>query len=149
MKGIAAKTVLIYGFVLAVLVAILKAIEYRFLVKKFSVDIYLGAMALIFTMLGIWVATMIIQKRRGPEDNGVASEITSTAGEILTDRECEVLQKMADGLSNQEIADSLFISIHTVKTHSSKIFEKLGVKRRTQAVVRAKKLGLLSEQISG
>jgi DNA-binding NarL/FixJ family response regulator len=149
MKGIAAKTVLIYGFVLAVLVAILKAIEYRFLVKKFSVDIYLGAMALIFTMLGIWVATMIIQKRRGPKEKWVTSEITSTAGEILTDRECEVLQKMADGLSNQEIADSLFISIHTVKTHSSKIFEKLGVKRRTQAVVRAKELGLLSEQISG
>ena len=56
---------------------------------------------------------------------------------------------MADGLSNQEIADSLFISIHTVKTHSSKIFEKLGVKRRTQAVVRAKELGLLVEQING
>ena len=64
MRGIAVKTVFAYGFVLAALVAILKAIEYRFLVKNFSVDIYLGAVALIFTMLGIWVATMIRQKRR-------------------------------------------------------------------------------------
>lgn len=148
MKWQVLKTILIYGSLLAVLTAILKVIEYRFLVRNFSVDIYLGGIALIFTLLGIWTATVILQKRNPPDRNRMSNTITAEAEELLTDRECEVLQKMAEGLSNQEIADSLFISVHTVKTHTSRIFEKLAVKRRTQAIVRARELGWLHQQIS-
>jgi ATP/maltotriose-dependent transcriptional regulator MalT len=61
----------------------------------------------------------------------------------LSKREMEVLQLMAEGLSNHEIASRLFVSLNTIKTHSSKVFEKLEVNRRTQAVDKAKKLSLI------
>lgn len=147
MNPIRIKKLLLYGAAFAGLLLLLKVIEYRFLVKSFTVDIYLGAVALVFTFLGIWLANKIL-----PDRDPRYREIRNQPGEhpagILTERELDVLKNIADGKSNQEIAQGLFISIHTVKTHTTNIFDKLQVKRRTQAVLRAKELGILREKIS-
>lgn len=116
-----------------------------------SFEIYAGGIALIFTMLGIWLAlklsklkieTKVIEREvimNGFEFNQSAFDALG-----LSKRELEVLQLMATGLSNQEVADQLFVSLNTIKTHISRLFEKLDVKRRTQAIEKAKKLALIS-----
>ena len=147
MKSIAQKRILLYGAAFAVLLIILKTIEYRFLVKSFTIDIYMGAIALVFTVLGIWLS-----KKISPENTSslqISNRVEGDASGILSERELEVLKHIADGKSNQEIAASLYISIHTVKTHTTNIFEKLQVRRRTQAVLRARELGLIKELITG
>ena len=147
MKSIAQKRILLYGAAFAVLLIILKTIEYRFLVKSFTIDIYMGAIALVFTVLGIWLS-----KKISPENKSflqISNRVEGDASGILSERELEVLKHIADGKSNQEIAASLYISIHTVKTHTTNIFEKLQVRRRTQAVLRARELGLIKELITG
>ena len=124
-----------------------------FLILDHALDIYIGAIALIFTGLGIWLAlklakpktqTVIVEK----EIYRATDEFVLNEAELeklgLSRRELEVLQHMADGLSNGEIAEKIFVSLNTVKTHSSKIFEKLDVKRRTQAVEKAKRIGIIA-----
>ena len=139
------KDIIVYGIAFALLLGFLKAIEYRYLIKSFSIDLYLGAIALVFTTLGIWVAYKILPITSANNPHSVEIRAGDLAQNTLSPREIEVLTKMANGRSNQEIAESLHISVHTVKTHSSKIFEKLDVKRRTQAVWKAKQLGILEE----
>ncbi|NND32416.1 MAG: response regulator transcription factor [Saprospiraceae bacterium] len=121
----------------------MRLIEYRYLVKTFSVDIYLGGIALLFTSLGIWIGYQIIT--RNSRAGNSLNEMALIAGEesLLSDREMEVLLLMAEGLSNREIGERLYISIHTVKTHSTNIFSKLGVKRRTQAISQARTMGII------
>jgi DNA-binding CsgD family transcriptional regulator len=131
-----------YGLILALLLLLMRLIEYRYLVKTFSVDIYLGGIALLFTGLGIWIGYQLLTEKKS-EDNAIELSLTSEDGGLLSDRETEVLKLMAEGLSNQEIAERLFISIHTVKTHGTNIYAKMGVKRRTQAVSIARATGLL------
>ncbi len=143
----------IYALSLAGLLFLLHWLELRYIIIKNSFDIYAGGIAIIFTLLGIWLAlklgkpkvqTLIIEKEvKVPAKNGF--EFNQVEVELLglSARELEVLQAMADGLSNQEIADRLFVSLNTVKTHSSKLFEKMDVKRRTQAVEKAKKLNII------
>lgn len=146
------KSVILYGAVLAVLLFLMKWLEWRFIVLDHAFEIYAGALAIIFTLLGIWLA----KKLTTPKTNTVVVEkqvIVKTDNFIfnedeltrlgLSKRELEVLQLMADGLSNQQIAEQLFVSLNTIKTHSSKVFEKLEVQRRTQAVEKAKKLSLI------
>lgn len=135
---------------LASLILFLKVIEYRYLIRKLNVETYVGITALLFTVVGIWLGWIFIRKRENSTTTDTAvsekSEI-ATAGdhrEALSEREMDVLLLMAEGLSNQEIADRLFISIHTVKTHSSNLFSKLHVKRRTQAIRKSKQIGLIS-----
>jgi len=146
------KEVLLYGTSLALLLLLLRWLEFHFLVLNYSLEIYMGLMALLFTGLGIWLAlklakpkkeTIIIEKEVHLPIRKTFSitEATDTAG--LSKREVEVLQLMAEGLSNAEIAERLFVSVSTIKTHSSKIFEKLDVKRRTQAVEKAKQLNII------
>ena len=116
-------------------------------------EIYAGCIALIFMGVGIWLAlklskpkkeTIIVEKEVFIKDN---SDFILNSTEIeklgLSKREMEVLQLMAEGLSNQEIAERLFVSLNTVKTHSSKVLEKLDVKRRTQAIEKAKRLSII------
>ncbi|MEL7145215.1 MAG: LuxR C-terminal-related transcriptional regulator [Bacteroidota bacterium] len=151
------KTIFLYGLAMALLVAFLKAIEYRYFVKRVEADIYMGAVAIVFMGLGIWVAWQFMKRREvkieevpaGAAAAGSISEQKIDHTKIIealeiSQREMDVLQLMAEGHSNQEIADKLFISIHTVKTHSSNLFSKLQVKRRTQAVQKSKEIGLLS-----
>jgi ATP/maltotriose-dependent transcriptional regulator MalT len=149
--------VLIYGLVGGVLVTLLKWSEYRFLVIEHSVEIYGGLIAATFAVLGIWLGLKLTSKRQTivvkevpvPVQGPALSSIPFVPDErkreelSITPREFEILELMARGLSNREIAEKLFVSENTVKTHSSRVFDKLGAKRRTQAVQMAKEFGLL------
>ena len=134
--------VLIYGLIGGVLIVVLKWTEYRFLVFEHSIEIYGGLIAATFAVLGIWLGLKLTRTR----EKIVVKEVPVPAGEPfvpdekkreglgITPREMEILGLIATGLSNREIADRLFVSENTVKTHSSRLFDKLGAKRRTQAV---------------
>ncbi len=152
---------LLYGASLALLLFLMKWLEMRYLIIDHAMDIYIGAIALVFTSLGIWLAlklmkpkvkTVIVEKEiyieapaatQTPPETFAAPE-GALAKTGISSRELEVLQLMALGQSNQEIAGNLFVSLNTVKTHTSNLFLKLDVKRRTQAVDKARKLGLVS-----
>ena len=134
--------VLIYGLIGGILIAVLKWTEYRFLVIEHSIEIYGGLTAATFAVLGIWLGL----KLTGTRQRIVVKEVPVPAAEPflpderkreglgITRRELEILGLIACGLSNREIAGRLFVSENTVKTHSSRLFDKLGAKRRTQAV---------------
>lgn len=142
-----------YSVFLAVLLFFLKWLELRFIIIDHAFELYIGAIALIFMGVGIWLArklskpkvkTVVVEKEvfvTPAADFKVDAEEVERLG--ISKRELEVLQLMAEGLSNQEIAERLFVSLNTVKTHSSKLFEKLDVKRRTQAVEKAKRLTII------
>lgn len=147
------KTILIYGLAMAGLTILLKVIEFKFLVRDISLEIYLGIIALFFTILGVWAGTRLITRKTIVKEIEIPVPVVSNAEFVQDDaqmkklgisqREYEVLQLMSAGLSNQEIADKLFISLPTVKTHAANLYVKLDVKRRTQAVQRAKELLLI------
>jgi DNA-binding CsgD family transcriptional regulator len=137
------RIIFLYGVSLAALVFILKYMEYQLIVRDLSIEFYIGIVALFFTALGVWVGLRLTRKKvvtLGPEF--VFNEFESERLGI-SKREYEVLELMANGLSNQEIADKLFVSLNTIKTHSSNLFLKLEVSRRTQAVQKAKALRLI------
>ena len=150
-------TVVLYGLALAVLVLFLKYVQYRFLIRDLSVEVYIGLVAILFTALGIWVGSKLLQRKQAeplpPDPHAVQDEAAFALGRShdlrssallgISARELEVLQLMAKGLSNQGIADTLFISLATVKSHSSSLFGKLDVKSRTQAALKAKELGII------
>lgn len=162
------RPMIIYGTSMALLLLILKWLEYRLTVVDRDMELYIGAIALMFMGLGGWLAsrlmkpkaeTLVVEKTVYVESPSTSSEtevkkqeakepsvscISRTEKYELSPRELEVLQLMAEGLSNQEIADRLFVSLNTVKTHASKIFEKIDVKRRTQAVEKAKRLKIIA-----
>jgi two-component system, NarL family, response regulator LiaR len=143
--------VLIYGLIGGVLIVVLKWTEYRFLVFEHSIEIYGGLIAATFAVLGIWLGLKLTRTR----EKIVVKEVPVPAGEPfvpdekrreglgITPREMEILGLIATGLSNREIADRLFVSENTVKTHSSRLFDKLGAKRRTQAVLIGKTARLI------
>ena len=163
------KHIILYGSVLALLLFLLKWLEWRFIIFDHAIEVYSGALAILFTGLGIWLAlklarpkvsTVIIEKEvpaatpapgtgpaSAPTPETALSAPTPDEKQIaklgLSTREIEVLQAMAEGLSNQEIAARLFVSLNTIKTHTSRIFEKLDVRRRTQAVEIAKRLRII------
>ena len=143
------KTVLIYGILGGVLIAILKLVEYRFLVLEHSLEIYGGIVAALFSALGIWLGLKLTRTREvirevavpvaGPFERN--QERVEQLG--ITPRELEILEAMAAGFSNREIAERLFVSENTVKTHAGRVFGKLSAQRRTQAVQRAKEAGII------
>jgi NarL family two-component system response regulator LiaR len=146
------KQTIIYGISLAILIFLLKWLEMHFIVFDHQMDIYIGVVAVIFTGLGIWLAlklrkpkvqTVVIEKEIFTARTDFSINHNEVSRLNLSKREMEVLQLMADGLSNQEIASRLFVSLNTVKTHSAQIFEKMEVKRRTQAVDMAKRLSII------
>ena len=149
------KHIIIYGASMAILLFLLKWLEFRFVIVDHAFEIYAGAIAALFTGLGIWIAlklakpkvkTIVVEKevyvQPAATENFTINEVELNKLGI-SKRELEVLQLIAEGLSNQEIASRLFVSLNTVKTHSSRIFEKLDVKRRTQAIEKAKRLSLI------
>ena len=159
------KTVLGYGLLGGLLIAALKFIEYRFLVMEHSLEIYGGIIAVLFSVLGIWLGLKLTGRRETvvvrevpvevPVEVRVPVEVqvpvpgpfTRDEGRLqqlgITPRELDILEAMAAGLSNREIAERLFVSENTVKTHAARLFDKLAAKRRTQAVQRAKEAGLI------
>jgi len=142
----ALRDILLYGLCGGALILILKLTEYRFLVVEHSVEIYGALIAALFAALGIWLGLTLTRKKPPI----ILSEIPAQASDPfapdearltqlgITPHELEILGLIAAGLSNREIAARLFVSENTVKTHSSRFFDKLGAKRRTQAVQIAK-----------
>ncbi|WP_290427205.1 helix-turn-helix transcriptional regulator [Mucilaginibacter aquariorum] len=146
------RSVILYGSSLAVLLFLMKWLEWRFIIIDHALELYAGALAIIFTLLGIWLAikltrpktnTIIVEKEVFVKSDEFVLDDKELTRVGLSKRELEVLQLMAQGLSNHQIAEHLFVSLNTIKTHSSKVFEKLEVQRRTQAVDKAKKLCLI------
>jgi DNA-binding CsgD family transcriptional regulator len=146
------KPTILYGVSLALLLFLLKWLELRFVIIDHIFEIYAGAIALLFTGLGIWLAlklskpkvtTVIVEKEIFLHSENFVFNKEEQERLGLSKRELEVLQRMAEGLSNQEIAEQLFLSLNTIKTHSSRLFEKMEVKSRTQAIEKAKRLRLI------
>ena len=145
------KYVLLYGLLGGLLIAGLRFIEYRWLVVEHSVEIYGGLVAAVFASVGIWLGlkltrhteTVVVREVvvQAPVDFVRDESKVESLG--ITPRELEILQLIAEGLSNKEIAERAFVSENTVKTHSSRVFEKLGARRRTQAVQLGKELRLI------
>ncbi|MBP9926311.1 MAG: DNA-binding response regulator [Cyclobacteriaceae bacterium] len=137
------RTIIIYSLALAALVFLLKFLEYRFIIRDLSFEFYFGIVAILFTALGIWAGLKLTRKKIvlvGPQFILNEPELLRLG---ISKRELEVLESISQGLSNQQIADKLFVSLNTIKTHSSNLFLKLEVSRRTQAVQRAKELRLI------
>jgi len=147
------KATIVYSISLAFLLFLLKWLELRFIIFDHSFEIYIGFIAVIFTALGIWLAlklskpkikTVVVEKEVYVDRNENFVLDTSLVSQLeLSKRELEILSLLAQGHSNQEIATKLFVSLSTVKTHIQNLFEKLDVKRRTQAVEKAKRLNLI------
>ena len=137
------KSILLYATSLAALVYLLKLIEYRYYVHEIGMQLYVVLIAMIFTVLGAWAGLRLTRKKYLlPTPAFVANE-TSLKETRISKSEYEVLSLISRGDSNQEIASKLFLSLNTVKTHSSNLYLKLGARRRTQAVQRAKELELI------
>jgi len=157
----AVRDILLYGLSAGVLITLLKLTEYRFLVVEYSLEIYGGLVAAIFAALGIWLGLTITTKKvhvvvqpvvQATVQSGAAGAPASEPfvadarrmEELgITPRELEILNLIAAGLSNREIGEKLFVSENTVKTHSSRLFDKLGARRRTQAVQLGKEARLI------
>lgn len=161
------KHVLVFGLVGGVLIALLQAVEYRYVVIERSVEIYGAIVAAIFATVGIWLGRKIARTRdvvrevavevpvevRVEVPVEVRVEVPATTAFVrddrkrdalgITPRELEILELIASGLSNKEIAERVHVSENTVKTHSSRVFDKLGARRRTQAVQLAKEQRLI------
>ena len=147
------RATIIYSISLAFLLFILKWLELRFIIFRHSFEIYVGFIALIFTALGIWLALklskpkierVVVEKEvyvSKSENFVLTTSLISQLG--LSKRELEILNLMAQGYSNEEIAGKIFVSLSTVKTHNQNLFLKLDVKRRIQAVEKAKRLNLI------
>lgn len=144
--------IVLYGLILALLVFLLKWFQWKFLIVDNSWDLYVGLIAIFFTVLGVWVATqlakpktqtVIVEKKiyMPLSDDSQINE-AELKQLSLSNREHEVLQLLAKGYSNAEIARSLYLSLSTVKTHVSNIFVKMEVKSRAQAIERCKRLRL-------
>jgi len=148
------KHTILYGAGLALLLFVLHWLEWRFVVFDHAMDLYTVGVAILFTGLGIWLALKLAKPKvvtvavpAPPVENtgpGATPDPKAIEKLGISDRELEVLQLMAQGLSNQEIADKLFLSPNTIKTHSSRIFEKLDARRRTQAVETARRLRIIT-----
>ncbi len=154
MSKATAKHIFLYGVIGGILIAALKWSEYRFLVIDHSIEIYSGLIAATFAAVGIWLGLKLTRKQRI-----VVKEVPVTVPVrmaepfcpneakreelAITPREMEILELIAQGMSNREIAGKLFVSENTVKTHSSRVLGKLGARRRTQAVQLGKEFGLL------
>lgn len=145
------KHVLLYGLLLGVLIAALQLIEYRWLVVEHSVEIYGGLVAAVFASVGIWLGlrltsrteSVVVREVMVPAPVNFVRDQSKLESLGITPRELEILELIAEGLSNREIAARVYVSENTVKTHSSRVFDKLGARRRTQAVQMGKELRLI------
>ena len=136
------KTILIYGFLLGVLVFTLHFMEYFFWVRMHIFEVYGGLIACLFLALGLWLGKKSELKTVSKSSLQINEITISNLG--ISKRELDVLMLMSQGHSNQQIADELFVSTNTVKTHTSRLFGKLEVKNRTQAIIKASEIGLFN-----
>lgn len=134
------RTILIYGLAVALGATALTWIKYRYAVHAFTTEIYIGTIAALFTGLGLWVG---LRFRRPAESGEFEKNDKALAALGISAREYEVLELLAEGLANKEIAARLFVSPNTIKTHLAKLYQKLEVARRTQAIAKARELKLI------
>ncbi len=147
------KATILYSISLAFLMFLLKWLELRLIIFDHSFETYAGLIAVMFTALGIWLAlklskpkieTLVVEKEVYVPRNENFIRNTSLISQLeISKRELEILNLMAQGHSNEEIAEKIFVSLSTVKTHNQNLFVKLDVKRRTQAIEKAKRLNLI------
>jgi DNA-binding CsgD family transcriptional regulator len=153
MSKATAKHIFLYGIIGGILVAALRWSEYRFLVIDHSIEIYSGLIAATFAAVGIWLGLKLTRKQERivvkevpvpvPTAEPFCPNEAKREELAITPREMEILGLIAQGMSNREISEKLFVSENTVKTHSSRVLDKLGARRRTQAVQLGKEFGLL------
>jgi NarL family two-component system response regulator LiaR len=148
------KKLIIYGVVLALATIALQLLQYKMVIINHSLELYGAALALIFTIVGIIAGRKLTRPKQVVVEKTVTIPVTGKAEDFILNepvlkklniskREYEILELMSQGYSNQQIADKAYISISTVKTHTSNLFMKLDVSRRTQAVVKARELSLI------
>lgn len=144
------KSLFYYAVAMAISIFVLRWLELRLIIFRNAFEIYAGAIALIFTVLGIWLTMKLTKPKTETiiiEKEIIKKDFVFNEAEVvrlgISKRELEVLELMASGFSNNEIAEKLFLSTNTIKTHAANLFEKLDAKRRTQAVEKAKQLGLI------
>ena len=143
------RQIILYSISLALLLLFMQYFHYRLVLIRHTESVYTGVVALVCCAAGIWAGNQIAGKWNRkqpavvPEKEQPAPDEKALAALNITPREYEVLQLIAEGLSNQEIAERLFLSLNTVKTHTSNVFSKLDVQRRTQAIQKAKEMGIL------
>lgn len=147
------KHILLYGLVTASLILALKWLQWNFLIMENPIDIYIGLIAMIFTMLGAWIASQLIKPKiqavfvekqimiHQPEEFILNEEGLKRLN--LTNREYQILKLIVQGYSNSEIADKLFLSLSTIKTHVSNLYTKMNVKSRFKAIAVAKKMKIV------
>lgn len=141
------KTLLPYALLLGGITFLLHYLDLRHYLYDLSTEVYVGIIGLIFLALGIWLGNKITNRNKAvlAKDGSAFTQSKESIAEFgLSKRELEVLDLINLGLSNQEIAEKLFISLSTVKTHTSNLYSKLGVKNRGTAVVFAKEHGLVA-----
>jgi DNA-binding CsgD family transcriptional regulator len=134
------RTILVYGVLLAVASIGLQWLQFQYVARTHPAEVYLALVALGFMGLGVWVGARLFRRTPEPAFEG-NPQARQTLG--ISDRELLVLEALAAGRSNKEIANELNVSPNTVKTHVAKLFEKLEVRRRTEAIVRARELGMI------
>lgn len=125
---------------LALVAAALEWLHTRYLLRAFSVELYIALIAAAFTALGLWAGNRLT---RGPAPPAFERNEAAIRSLGLTGRECEILERLASGQSNKELADGFGISANTVKTHLANLYAKLGVDRRIQAIEKARFLALI------
>ncbi|OYY70394.1 response regulator transcription factor [Sphingomonas sp. 28-63-12] len=136
-----ARTIILYGLALAIAATLLQWLDYRHAVRAFSTELYIALLAIGFVSLGIWVGKCLTPRAIRPDfiRNDAAARAIG-----LTAREAEILALLASGGSNKELARSLGISPNTVKTHVARVYDKLGVSRRIEAIEKARFLALIA-----
>lgn len=135
------RTVIVYGLVLAVGVVVLQLLEVQMLARSYPMELYVGLIAAGFMALGVWLGVRIARKRNPTDPFARNDQAIRSMG--MSPRELEVLELLAAGKSNKEIAGKLSVSPNTVKTHVARLYEKLEANRRTEAVMRARELGVI------
>lgn len=135
------RTILVYGAILAFSATLLQWAQFQLLARAHPGEIYLALIALAFLALGVWLGARLVQGTKPPQEFEPNTRARASLG--ITDRELEVLELLAAGRSNKEIARKLAVSLNTVKTHVSRLFTKLEASRRTEAIMRARELGLI------
>ena len=138
------RQIVIVSFLAATLIFLIKLFEVRFLTSQISIKIYIFIIGAIFLSIGIWIGLRSGKKKvltkSSKGENKIKIKLNTP--QFLTTRETELLALIAAGLSNKEMADRLFVSEHTIKKHLNNLYAKLAVSRRTQAILKAKELGI-------
>lgn len=128
---------------MAALIGVLKFVEYKFVIRDIPLEFYIGSVAVMFTGIGIWAGLRLTRPKIVEISGPFELNETNLKSTGISKREYEVLELLSSGLSNQEIADKLFVSTSTVKTHVSSVLAKLDASRRTEAIANAKKMRII------